>query len=78
MPLAMAAAGEEVYIKRIGGKEETRRFLENLNPKQIFVYHMPLQVPDPLRYHEILDRGLAKYSGKAPVRTMNRFMCRLQ
>ena len=55
-----------------------RRFLENLNPKQIFVYHMPLQVPDPLRYHEILDRGLAKYSGKAPVRTMNRFMCRLQ
>lgn len=30
MPLAMAAAGEEVYIKRIGGKEETRRFLENL------------------------------------------------
>ena len=30
MPVAMAAAGEEVYIKRIGGKEETRRFLENL------------------------------------------------
>lgn len=30
MPLAMAAAGDEVYIKRIGGREETRRFLENL------------------------------------------------
>lgn len=30
MPLAMAAAGDEVYIKRIGGKEETKRFLENL------------------------------------------------
>lgn len=30
MPLAMAAAGDEVYIKRIGGKEETRRFLETL------------------------------------------------
>ncbi|MCI9467798.1 MAG: ferrous iron transport protein A [Oscillospiraceae bacterium] len=30
MPLAMAAAGDEVYIKRVGGREETRRFLENL------------------------------------------------
>lgn len=30
MPLAMATPGEEVYIKRIGGKEETKRFLENL------------------------------------------------
>lgn len=30
MPLAMASAGEEVYIKRVGGKEETRRFLETL------------------------------------------------
>lgn len=30
MPLTMAKAGEENSIKRIGGKEETRRFLENL------------------------------------------------
>lgn len=30
MPLAIASAGEEVYIKRVGGKEETRRFLETL------------------------------------------------
>jgi len=30
MPLAMATPGDEVYIKRIGGKEETKRFLENL------------------------------------------------
>ena len=30
MPLAMAASGDEVYIKRVGGREETRRFLENL------------------------------------------------
>lgn len=30
MPLTLAAAGDEVYIKRIGGKEETKRFLENL------------------------------------------------
>jgi len=30
MPLTMAKAGEVNLIKRIGGKEETRRFLETL------------------------------------------------
>lgn len=30
MPLTMAAIGEENIIHRIGGNEETRRFLENL------------------------------------------------
>ena len=30
MPLTMCKAGEENEIKKIGGKEETRRFLENL------------------------------------------------
>ena len=30
MPLAMVKPGEECTIKKIGGKEETRRFLENL------------------------------------------------
>lgn len=30
MPLTMARAGEENMIKKVGGKEETRRFLENL------------------------------------------------
>ena len=30
MPLTMAAKGETNYIKKVGGKEETRRFLENL------------------------------------------------
>lgn len=30
MPLTMASAGEEVFIKRIGGKDETKRFLETL------------------------------------------------
>ncbi|MDD3339015.1 MAG: FeoA family protein [Lachnospiraceae bacterium] len=30
MPLTMANVGEDVSIKRIGGKEETRRFLETL------------------------------------------------
>ena len=30
MPLTMSDVGEPVKIKRVGGKEETRRFLENL------------------------------------------------
>lgn len=30
MPLSMVKAGEASTIKKIGGKEETRRFLENL------------------------------------------------
>lgn len=30
MPLTMVPTGESNVIKKIGGKEETRRFLENL------------------------------------------------
>ena len=30
MPLTMAKAGELNVIKKVGGKEETRKFLENL------------------------------------------------
>ena len=30
MPLTMAVVGESFLIKKITGKEETRRFLENL------------------------------------------------
>ncbi len=30
MPLTMAKAGEINVIKRVGGKEETRKFLESL------------------------------------------------
>lgn len=30
MPLSMVKAGEPSVIKRVGGKEDTRRFLENL------------------------------------------------
>ena len=30
MPLTMARTGEPSIIRKIGGKEETRRFLENL------------------------------------------------
>ena len=30
MPLTMAGVGESFLIKKITGKEETRRFLENL------------------------------------------------
>lgn len=30
MPLTMAKEGEPIVIHKVGGKEETRRFLENL------------------------------------------------
>lgn len=30
MPLSMAKIGQSNVIKKVGGKEETRRFLENL------------------------------------------------
>ena len=30
MPLTMAKQGEVNYIKKVGGQEETRKFLENL------------------------------------------------
>ena len=30
MPLSMVKEGEPNVIKKVGGKEETRRFLENL------------------------------------------------
>jgi ferrous iron transport protein A len=30
MPLIMAKAGEKNHIKKVGGKEETRQFLEKL------------------------------------------------
>ena len=30
MPLTMAQAGEPAVIRKVGGKEETKRFLENL------------------------------------------------
>ena len=30
MPLSMMEAGEPNVIKKVGGREETRRFLENL------------------------------------------------
>ena len=30
MPLTLSHSGEEAVIRKVGGKEETRRFLENL------------------------------------------------
>ena len=30
MPLSLANTGEQNVVKRVGGKEDTRRFLENL------------------------------------------------
>ena len=54
-----------------------RRFLAGLNPEQIYVYHMPVRVPDLMRYHEILEQGLSKYPDKT-VKPLLNFMCKLQ
>lgn len=40
-----------------------RRFLEQIKPKRIFVYHLPLDTEDTMRYGEVLDRGLKRASG---------------
>ena len=40
MPLTMARPGEENSVKKVGGKPETRQFLENLG----FVRGVPVSV----------------------------------
>lgn len=56
-----------------------RRFLEELTPKHICVYHLPLSVPDVLKYHETLKRGLGKWTQPSvPVEPMLQFMKKLQ
>ena len=37
MPLTMANPGECYTIRKVGGKEETRRFLENLKDSRVAV-----------------------------------------
>ena len=40
MPLSMVNEGEPQVIKKVGGKEETRKFLENLgNPEKRSKYY---------------------------------------
>lgn len=40
MPLSMAQTGEKLLIRRVGGKPETKKFLENLG----FVTGQPITV----------------------------------
>jgi ferrous iron transport protein A len=44
MPLALAKIGEENLVKRIGGKEETKRFLKTLG----FVPGCPVTIVNEL------------------------------
>ncbi len=50
MPLTMADVGKPITIKRVGGKEETRKFLENLG----FVTEEP-----SLLFHEWEEMSLS-------------------
>ena len=56
MPLTMVNPGEENVIKKVGGKEETRRFLENLG----FVTGGVVTV--------ISEIGVKKLTGEGPVK----------
>ena len=51
MPLTMAKTGENNLIKKVGGKEEVRRFLENLG----FVVGSPVMVVSQIQGNVIVD-----------------------
>ena len=69
MPLTMAETGREIRIRRIGGMDETRRFLEKVHFYEMHVFKyskrtgtvaagMPGQVPEPVktaRSNELLE-----------------------
>ena len=51
MPLTMAKTGENNLIKKVGGKEEVRRFLENLG----FVVGSPVMVVSQIQGNVIVN-----------------------
>ena len=51
MPLTMAKTGENNRIRRVGGKEEVRRFLENLG----FVVGSPVKVISQMQGNVIVN-----------------------
>lgn len=51
MPLTMAKTGESNRIRRVGGKEEVRRFLENLG----FVVGSPVTVISQMQGNVIVN-----------------------
>lgn len=51
MPLTMAKTGENNLIKKVGGKEEVRRFLENLG----FVVGSPVVVVSQIQGNVIVN-----------------------
>lgn len=51
MPLTMAKTGENNQIRRVGGKEEVRRFLENLG----FVVGSPVTVISQIQGNVIVN-----------------------
>lgn len=51
MPLTMVKVGESSIIKKVGGKEETRKFLENLG----FVTGSPITIVSEIRGNMIVN-----------------------
>ena len=63
MPLSMVKPGETNTIKKVGGKEETRKFLENLG----FVTGGEVTVVSRKRYgkpHHGISRRIIKERGR--------------
>ena len=54
MPLSMAPEGKESVIRKIGGKEETRLFLERLGFVVGAIVTVALPVPDKHRKEFLL------------------------
>ena len=51
MPLAMGRAGETGVIKKVGGKEETRKFLESLG----FIVGSPITIVSEINGNLIVN-----------------------
>ena len=63
MPLTMARAGERNVIKRVIGKDETRRFLENLGLDVYKRQYMP--------FGGVGESGMGGYHGDASFTTFS-------
>ena len=63
MPLSMVSEGEPQVIKKVGGKEETRKFLENLG----FVQGATVTVLVPLPSEGDIESYLSSFADKDEV-----------
>ena len=64
MPLSMVSDGESFLIKKIMGKEEVRRFLENLGFGSIVIYRNGNEIINDnpqMNYGNVVSYDLSEY-----------------